>query len=114
MHVTPAHGNIFADLGLPDAENLLAKSGLAVVLLRSIRELGLTRSAAAQRIGISQRKLSNILRGRFDNIGAGVIADCLKALGHDIEYCVGPRHEGRGIARVIELDISNAPTAAAR
>ncbi len=102
-HVTKAGGNIFADLGLPNADELLAKSKLAAVMTRSIRELGLTQAAAGERMGIPQPKLSKILRGRFDGISETYIADGLRKLGHDVDFHISPRHEGVGHSRVIEM-----------
>ena len=101
-HVTAPDGNIFADLGLPAPEERLAKSRLVAVMLRSIRELGLTQTAAAKRMGITQPKLSNLLRGRLDGVSEAKIADCLRMLGHDVDYRIGPRHEGVGQTRVLE------------
>jgi predicted XRE-type DNA-binding protein len=65
----PAHevgsGNIFADLGLPNAEEHQLKAALVVHLMRLIRARKLTQTAAAKRIGIKQPDLSNILRGHY-------------------------------------------------
>ena len=58
-------GNIFADLGLPDAEDQLIKSNIVIELRRLIKERELNQTAAAKKIGISQPDLSHILRGRF-------------------------------------------------
>jgi predicted XRE-type DNA-binding protein len=101
-HVTASDGNVFADLGLSRPEERLAKSRLAMVLLRSIREIGLTQTAAAKRLGVTQPKLSNILNGRLDGISEAYIAECLRKLGHDVDYRIGRRHEGMGRARVLE------------
>ena len=58
-------GNIFADLGLPDAEDMLLKSTIVIELRRLIAQRKLTQTAAAKLIGIGQADLSRILRGRF-------------------------------------------------
>src|SRR5690349_2374801 len=100
-HVTKASGNVFADLGLPNADELLAKSKLAAVMQRSITELGLKQIDAANRMGIPQPKLSRILRGRFEGISETYIADGLRKLGHDVDFRISPRHEGIGHSRVI-------------
>lgn len=101
QHVT-SDGNVFADLGLPNAEESLVKSKLATALQRSMVDLGLTQSAAATRMGIPQPKLSKILRGRFDGISEAYITDALRKLGHDVEIRVKPRHDGIGVTRVFE------------
>jgi predicted XRE-type DNA-binding protein len=58
-------GNIFADLGLPDAEDMRLKSSIVIDLRRLIKQRKLTASAAAKLIGISQGDLFKVLRGRF-------------------------------------------------
>ena len=58
-------GNVFADLGLPDAEDMLLKSTIVIELRRLIAQRKLTQTAAAKLIGISQADLSRILRGQF-------------------------------------------------
>ena len=95
-------GNVFADLGLPDAAELLVKSKLAATLQRSIAEMGLTQTAVAALTGIPQPKLSKILRGRFAGISEAYITEGLRRLGHDVEIRVKPRHEGVGTMRVLE------------
>lgn len=100
-HVTSS-GNVFADLGLADAEERLVKSKLAAALQRSMIELGLTQTAASTRMGIPQPKLSRILHGRFDGISEAYITEGLRKLGHDVEIRVRPRHEGVGTMRVLE------------
>ncbi|HEV2747273.1 MAG TPA: helix-turn-helix transcriptional regulator [Allosphingosinicella sp.] len=101
-HITPADGNIFADLGLPDAEELQVKSRLALEIQRTVRELGLKQGEAAARMGITQPKLSNILRGRFAGVSEDRLMRCLAALGRDVTILVGRRHEGAGKVEVRE------------
>lgn len=100
-HVTSS-GNVFADLGLPDAEERLVKSRLAGALQRSVAEMGLTQTAAAALMRIPQPKLSKILRGRFEGISEAYITEGLRRLGHDVEIRVKPRHDGVGAMRVLE------------
>ncbi len=51
VEVQRSSGNVFADLGLPDAEKLKIKTGLVVEIRRAMRALGLTQQAAAKRMG---------------------------------------------------------------
>jgi predicted XRE-type DNA-binding protein len=78
-------GNIFADLGLPDAEELKIKSKLAIEITRAIRRFGLTQQQAGQRMGISQAKVSGLMRGDFSNLSESKLMECLNRLGYDIE-----------------------------
>ncbi|MFM2323584.1 MAG: hypothetical protein RL244_463, partial [Pseudomonadota bacterium] len=52
VEVQRSSGNVFADLGLPDAEKLKIKTGLVVEIRKAMRALGLTQQAAAKRMGI--------------------------------------------------------------
>ena len=65
LEVEPSSGNVFADLGLADADEHLIKAGLVVKIDRIIRQRHLTQAAAAQLIGIDQPKVSAMLAGQF-------------------------------------------------
>lgn len=99
-HVTPAGQSVLDDLGLDAAHVVKAK--LALRIRKSIAELGLTQREAAARMPITQPKLSAITRGRIEDVSQEKLEHCLRALGHDIEISIGPRHEGEGKIRVRE------------
>ncbi len=84
-------GNIFADLGLPDADELLLKAQIVVALRRLIAARKLTQTAAAKRIGIGQPDLSNVLRGRFRGYSTERLMRMLTAFDQDIDITVRPR-----------------------
>jgi predicted XRE-type DNA-binding protein len=90
----PAHevgsGNIFADLGLPNAEAHQLKAALVVQLMRLIRTRKLTQTAAAKRIGIKQPDLSNILRGHYRGYSVERLMRMLTAFDQDVEITVKP------------------------
>ena len=83
-------GNVFADLGLPDAEKLKIKTDLVIEIRKAIRRLDLTQQAAAKRMGLSQPKVSDMMRGDFSNLSERKLMDCLNRLGYDIEIKVKP------------------------
>ena len=66
--VQRSSGNVFADLGLPDADKLKIKSGLVIEIRKAMRRLGLTQQEAAKRMGITQPKVSDMMRGDFTNL----------------------------------------------
>lgn len=90
VEIETGSGNVFADLGLPDAEKLKIKSGLVIEITRAIRKLGLTQEEAGRRMGIPQPKVSAMLRGDFANLSERKLMDCLNRLGYDIEIKVKP------------------------
>jgi predicted XRE-type DNA-binding protein len=89
-------GNVFADLDLADADKLKIKSGLVIEITKAVRKLGLTQDQAATRMGISQAKVSGMLRGDFTNLSERKLMDCLNRLGYDIEIKVKPAAKGIG------------------
>ncbi|ELS2657088.1 XRE family transcriptional regulator [Salmonella enterica] len=81
-------GNVYADLGLHDAEKQKVKSGLAIEIIKNIRRLELSQNAAGERMGISQTKVSNLFRGDFTNLSERKLMECLNRLGCDIEIVI--------------------------
>ncbi len=67
IEVETGSGNVFANLGLPDAEKLKIKSGLVIEINLTARKLGLKQEEAGRRMGIPQPKVSALLRGDFAN-----------------------------------------------
>ena len=94
--VESSSGNVFADLGLPHAEKLKIKSGLVIEITRAINRLGLTQAEAGRRMGISQPKVSKMMRGEFANLSERKLMDCLNRLGYDIQIRVQPVAESTG------------------
>jgi len=96
VEVEASSGNVFADLGLPDADKLKIKSGLVIEITRAVRRLGLTQEEAGRRMGIPQPKVSGMMRGDFANLSERKLMDCLNRLGYDIEIKVRPAVEPIG------------------
>jgi len=96
IEVEVSSGNVFADLGLPNADKLKVKSDLVIEITRAIRRLGLTQEAAAQRMGLTQPKVSSIVRGDFANVSERKLMECLTRLGYDIEIAVRPSKRRTG------------------
>jgi predicted XRE-type DNA-binding protein len=78
-------GNVFRDLGLPDAEELNTKANLAIEIARLIRKRGLTQIEAARMLGIDQPKVSAIVRGRLDKFSVERLCELLTRLGCDVD-----------------------------
>ena len=90
VDVEISSGNVFADLGLPDADKLKIKSGLMIRIAKAVRRLGLSQEEAGRRIGLPQPKVSAVLRGDFTNVSERKLMECLTRLGYDIEIKVKP------------------------
>lgn len=81
VEVEVSSGNVFANLGLPDADKLQIKSGLTVEIAKAIRQRGFTQAEAAERMGLTQPTVSSLLRGEFSNFSERKLMDCLNRLG---------------------------------
>ncbi|MCQ9147707.1 helix-turn-helix transcriptional regulator [Ochrobactrum sp. BTU2] len=90
VEVYRSSGNVFADLGLPDAEKLKIKAGLVIEIRKAMRARGLNQQEAAKRMGVPQPKVSGMMRGDFTNLSERKLMDCLNRLGYDIEITVKP------------------------
>jgi predicted XRE-type DNA-binding protein len=99
-HATPAGNSVLDDLGLDPG--FVVKAKLALRIQLTVKEMGLNQRDAARRMGISQPRLSQLTRGKFEGLSQSKLEECLVALGHDVIINIGPRHEGTGKRRVEE------------
>ncbi len=93
-------GNVFADLGLPNAEDRLAKAELARKINEIIGKRRLTQVEAAELLGIDQPKISALARGRLEGFSLERLMRFLNVLGRDVEIVVKPKTRGRRRASV--------------
>jgi predicted XRE-type DNA-binding protein len=87
--------NIFADIGVPNAEEHLIKAQLVYKIGQIIGTRGLTQTAAAKRPGVKQPDVSNMLRGQFRQFSVERLMRFLVALNHDVEIVVKEHHDKR-------------------
>ncbi len=98
--VYKSNGNIFADLGRPNADELLAKAELARAIWQVITVRALTQAAAAKALGITQPDVSNLLRGRLAGFSMGRLYRFLNALDQDVRIVVQPKPRSRSRATI--------------
>ncbi len=103
IEVTPSSGNVFADMGLPEPEEELAKAQLAAHIERAITQRRLTQAKAAALMGIDQPKVSALINGRLQNFSSERLMRLLTRLGQDVDVTVRatPRRRVRGRIRVV-------------
>ncbi len=92
--------NVFADLGLPNAEQELLKAQLTLQIYRIIKQRGLTQIQAAKALGIKQPHVSLLMRNRSGTFSVGRLIDFLTALGQDVEIIVRPTRKQQGAMSV--------------
>lgn len=100
IRVEPSSGNVFADGGLPGADEHLLKAQLVVRIDDIIKARKLTQAAAGKILGIAQPDLSKILRGRFRDVSVGRLIRFLAALDLNVEIVLSPKPKGRKAATV--------------
>jgi predicted XRE-type DNA-binding protein len=91
--VRESGGNIFADLGFPNAEREQLKAHLALRIYRLIKQRGLTQAQAGKILGIKQPPVSAGYSGAFS---VERLMDFLTSLGQDVEITVKPSHREHG------------------
>jgi predicted XRE-type DNA-binding protein len=101
--VTASSGNVFADIGVSEPEEELAKAQLASRIREVVRRKRLTQVVAADVMGIDQPKVSALLNGRLTSFSSQRLMRLLTRLGQDVEIVVKttPRGRQRGRIRVI-------------
>lgn len=106
-HKIPVHagsGNVFADLNLPDAEDLPIQAELTRLIYLQIKRLGLSQIDAAARLGLKQPDVSKLMNGRHTGFSAERLFRLLNALDQDIRIVVRPkpcRARRHGIMNVV-------------
>lgn len=97
---TPSSGNVFADLNLPQADDLLAKAELAAKIIAEIQRRRMTQTQAAAALGVDQPKISALKQGKLSVFSIGRLMRFLLLLGLDIEITVKGKSKGRTSARL--------------
>jgi predicted XRE-type DNA-binding protein len=89
--VHDSSGNVFEDMGMPDADERLAKAELARVVRSAIRNRGLSQTEAASVLGVKQPDISDLQRGKLARFSRERLERFLNALDLEVRIQVGPR-----------------------
>lgn len=100
IEVERGSGNVYEDLGFKDPDRLLVKAELVAVISSIISSQGLTQAKAAELLGLTQPKLSNMLRGHFHGFSERRLIDCLTRLGRDVQIVVKQKPRSRASGRL--------------
>jgi len=93
-------GNVFADIGLEDAEKMEVKARLAFKISEIIKHRHMTQTQAAEVLGMPQPKLSGMLRGKFRGISETKMLEYLNRLGRDVQIVVKKARRSNAISRM--------------
>ena len=94
-------GNVFVDLGFPDAAERTTKVALAVQINRILKSGGFSQIAAAKVLGISQPKISALANYRLDGFSVERLMNFLTALGRDVQISIRPNRSGGQLGRIL-------------
>jgi predicted XRE-type DNA-binding protein len=98
--VVPSSGNVFADLGVPNAEEKQTKVRLAVAINKIIQGRKLSQTAAARRLKVNQPKVSALSNYQLDGFSVERLMNFVTALDRDVDIVVRRKPKSRKIARI--------------
>jgi predicted XRE-type DNA-binding protein len=103
IEIEESSGNVYEDLSTPNANEMRVKSQLAAKIGEIIKARHLTQVQASEILGLSQPKLSEMLRGKFRGISEAKMMECLSLLGRDVQIVVksAPRSRKEGRIEVV-------------
>lgn len=94
--------DVFHDLGLADADELLAKARLARAVASAIKQRQISQSQLSRLTGIDQPKLSNLLHGKISGFSSDRLMFILLKLDQDISIVIRPKPENRPASMTVD------------
>ncbi len=94
----------YEELGFRDADEMLVKAQLAMKIAETLGKRGWSQQQAAKVLGLTQPKVSRMLRGQFRGISEVKMMECLVRLGRGVKIVVGP--EGKKAAGRVEVVVA--------
>jgi predicted XRE-type DNA-binding protein len=98
--VEEGSANVYADLGYPDSNTMLVKARLAAKIAEIVQRRALTQAETAEILGLTQPKVSALLKGRFRGISEHRLLECLTRLGRDVHIVIKPTPMSRANGRL--------------
>ena len=93
LKITPSSGNVFRDLGFSreESEHLMVRSDLMIAVQKALERRALKQAEAAKILGVTQPRVSDLLRGRIDLFSTDALIDMLARLGIRVRLVLSPR-----------------------
>ena len=98
--VEKGSGNVYKDLGYRDSDTMLVKARLAAKIAEIVQRRALTQTQTAEILGLTQPKVSALLKGRFRGISEHRLLECLTRLGRDVHILIKPAPRSRPQGRL--------------
>ena len=93
-------GNVFADLGLHDSDELYARAQIGVHVFKILKERKLKQREIAGILGIAQPDVSHLMNGHFSRFTTDKLLDFLKRLDRKVTIEISRHHEGEPYQQV--------------
>ena len=97
---TVSSGNVFADMGLDNPEELLAHAQLGAVVFTLVEKRGLKQRETAELLGVNQSEVSRLMNGYFDVFSTDKMLDFLKRLNQKVTITIRERQQGEAFQEV--------------
>jgi predicted XRE-type DNA-binding protein len=107
--IVRSSGNVFADLGLRDADEKQTKVRLAVAIQQIIQARRLSQAAAARLLDINQPKISALVNYHLDGFSVERLMHFLNALDRDVEIVIRKKPRSRKAARIMVTGAQLSP-----
>jgi len=101
IEVVPSSGNVFADLGLPDAEEKQTKVRLAVAINQIVQGKQLSQATAARRLNVNQPKVSALSNYQLGGFSVERLMNFLTALDRDVHIIIRRKARSRKLGRIL-------------
>jgi predicted XRE-type DNA-binding protein len=90
LNVVVGSDNVFHDLGFaePEAQNLLLRADLVAHIRKVIAKLGITQAEAAQRAGVSQPRMNDLVKGRTHKFTLDALVNVAAQLGYTVKLSI--------------------------
>ena len=93
-------GNVFADLGLKDSDQLMARGQIGFYVFRILEDRKMKQREIAEVLGIAQPEVSHLMNGHFSRFTTDKLLDFLKRLDQKVRIEVSRRHKGEAYQQV--------------
>ena len=93
-------GNVFADLDLKDADQLLARAQIGLHVFKILKQQKLKQREIAEVLGIAQPDVSHLMNGHFSRFTTDKLLDFLKRLDRKVTIEVSRHHKGEPYQQV--------------
>src|SRR5712671_4869276 len=93
-------GNVFADLGLKDSDQLLARTQIGFYVFKILEDKKLKQREIAEVLGIAQPDVSHLMNGHFSRFTTDKLLDFLKRLNRKVNIEISRHHKGEPYQQV--------------